>query len=211
MKVLEDDGGAVCVRSDWRERVKVIRPDLLEFQARRNGITRVEVAQALETSFEGRVVGFYREPGSAGTGVFPAGDAAAADRRSSAAGRARGRRRDQQLANLEPGRRADDPLEPGRFRRRGRLGRPGRDAPRSLPDAHRPRRPAIRLAQPVVQPRAVEDRADRAAAGLFARMGRRVRGFPRRPRRPGQAAALSCWRSWCSSSCACSIRSAPRS
>ena len=38
---------------------------------RRNGITRVEVAQALETSFEGRVVGFYREPGGAGTGVFP--------------------------------------------------------------------------------------------------------------------------------------------
>ena len=71
MKVLEDDGGAVCVRSDSRERVKAIRPDLLELQARRNGITRVEVAQALETSFEGRVVGFYREPGYAGTGVFP--------------------------------------------------------------------------------------------------------------------------------------------
>jgi multidrug efflux pump subunit AcrB len=70
-KVLEDDGLAVAVRSDWRERVKVIRPDLLELQARRNGITRVEVAQALETSFEGRVVGFYREPGSAATGVFP--------------------------------------------------------------------------------------------------------------------------------------------
>jgi multidrug efflux pump subunit AcrB len=70
-QVLEDDGGTVCVRSDWREPVKVIRPDLLDFQARRNGITRVEVAQALQTSFEGRVVGFYREPGSAATGVFP--------------------------------------------------------------------------------------------------------------------------------------------
>jgi multidrug efflux pump subunit AcrB len=70
-KVMEDDGGAVCVRSDWRDREKAIRPDLLELQARRNGITRVEVAQALESSFEGRVVGFYREPGSAGTGVYP--------------------------------------------------------------------------------------------------------------------------------------------
>jgi multidrug efflux pump subunit AcrB len=49
----------------------VIRPGLLEFQARRNGITRVEVARALESSFEGRAVGFYREPGSAGTGPFP--------------------------------------------------------------------------------------------------------------------------------------------
>jgi multidrug efflux pump subunit AcrB len=71
IQVLQDDRGAVCVRSDWRERIKVIRPDLLELQARRNGITRVEVAQALASSFEGRVVGFYREPGYAATGVFP--------------------------------------------------------------------------------------------------------------------------------------------
>jgi multidrug efflux pump subunit AcrB len=70
-KVLDEDGNAVCVRHDWREREKVIRPDLLELQARRNGITRVEVARALETGFEGRVVGFYREPGYAGTGTFP--------------------------------------------------------------------------------------------------------------------------------------------
>ena len=70
-KILDDDGGAVCVRNDWRERVKVIRPDILELQARRNGITRVEVAQALESSFEGRTVGLYREPGSASTGIFP--------------------------------------------------------------------------------------------------------------------------------------------
>jgi multidrug efflux pump subunit AcrB len=69
-RILEDDGGALLVRSDWRERTKVIRPELLELQARRNGITRVEVAQALESSFEGRVVGFYREPGYAATGVF---------------------------------------------------------------------------------------------------------------------------------------------
>ena len=71
VKVLQDDGGALCVRGDWRERVNVIRPGLLEFQARRNGITRVEVARALGSSFEGRAVGFYREPGSAGAGIFP--------------------------------------------------------------------------------------------------------------------------------------------
>jgi multidrug efflux pump subunit AcrB len=70
-KVLDEDGGALCVRTDWREPEKVIRPDLLEFQARRNGITRVEVAQALQSSFEGRVVGFYREPGGTGVGIFP--------------------------------------------------------------------------------------------------------------------------------------------
>ena len=49
----------------------VIRPNLLEQQARRNGITRVDVAQALETGFQGRVVGFYREPGGVGAGLFP--------------------------------------------------------------------------------------------------------------------------------------------
>src|SRR5262249_36743457 len=71
IEVIEEDGGAFGVRHDWREKEKVIRPDLFEFQARRNGITRVEVAQALQNSFEGRPVGFYREPGSAGVGTFP--------------------------------------------------------------------------------------------------------------------------------------------
>lgn len=70
-KILNDDGGAVCVRHDWREREKVLRPQLLELQARRNGITRVEVAVALESGFEGRAVGFFREPGDDGGGVYP--------------------------------------------------------------------------------------------------------------------------------------------
>ena len=71
MQILQDDGNALFIRSDWQERVQVIRPELLEFQARRNGITRVDVARALESSFEGRAVGFYREPGSAQGGLFP--------------------------------------------------------------------------------------------------------------------------------------------
>ncbi len=71
MKILQDDGGALCIRSDWQDRVQVIRPQLLDLQARRNGITRVDVARALESSFEGRAVGFYREPGDAQAGVFP--------------------------------------------------------------------------------------------------------------------------------------------
>ena len=56
-KIIEDDGGAVCIRGDWRQREKVLRPDLFEMQARRNGLTRVEVSKALESGFEGRVVG----------------------------------------------------------------------------------------------------------------------------------------------------------
>jgi multidrug efflux pump subunit AcrB len=70
-KIIQDDGGAKGVRDDWREQEMVIRPNLLELQARRNGITRVDVAQALETGFQGRVVGFYREPGGVGAGLFP--------------------------------------------------------------------------------------------------------------------------------------------
>jgi multidrug efflux pump subunit AcrB len=70
-KILEDDGRAVCVRDDWREPVIVVRPELLDVQARRSGITRVDVAEALQTSFEGRVVGFYRVPGGSANGVYP--------------------------------------------------------------------------------------------------------------------------------------------
>lgn len=69
--ILIDDGGAKGVRNDWRQPEKIIRPDFLELQALRNGISRVDVAAALQTRFEGRTVGFYREPGGAATGVYP--------------------------------------------------------------------------------------------------------------------------------------------
>jgi multidrug efflux pump subunit AcrB len=171
-QVIAADPGAVCVRSDWREPVQVIRPEVLELQARRNGITRVEVAQALETSFEGRVVGFYREPGSAAAGVFP--QETRADCCQAAAGRARRCAGDQQPADLEPGCRTDDPDEPSRQRGGGCLGGSGRHAPRSFCHADGPRRPAHRLAEPVVRPRAGKCRSDRIAAGIFIGLGRRV-------------------------------------
>ena len=41
--------------------------------------------------------------------------------------------------------------------------------------------PRFGSAQPAVQPRAAEDRGDRAARRLFARLGRRVRGLRERP------------------------------
>jgi multidrug efflux pump subunit AcrB len=69
-KIIQDDGHAKGVRDDWRERELVIRPSLLEQQALRNGITRVDVARALETGFQGRVVGFYREQDKSGSGMF---------------------------------------------------------------------------------------------------------------------------------------------
>lgn len=69
--VFKEDGGALCVRDDWAEQQYAVRPDMLELQARRNGITRVDVSNALAAGLEGRVVGFYREPGSSGGGTYP--------------------------------------------------------------------------------------------------------------------------------------------
>lgn len=71
IKIIQKDGGAVCIRHDWRESEKVVRPELIEQNAIRNGITRVDVAKALETGFEGRAVGFFREPGGGAAGVYP--------------------------------------------------------------------------------------------------------------------------------------------
>jgi multidrug efflux pump subunit AcrB len=69
--IIQDSGEAVGVRVDWRQREKVLRPKILELQANRNGLTRVDVAQALESGFAGRAVGFYREPGGTNAGIFP--------------------------------------------------------------------------------------------------------------------------------------------
>jgi len=59
--IIQEDGGARAVWTDWRQRVKVIRPVLAEEQANVNGITRPDVAQALLQGFEGAPVGVYRE------------------------------------------------------------------------------------------------------------------------------------------------------
>lgn len=69
--VFTSDGGALCIRDDWAEQQYTIRPELLELQARRSGITRVDVANALASGTEGRIVGFYREPAGSGGGLHP--------------------------------------------------------------------------------------------------------------------------------------------
>ncbi|MHC4414674.1 MAG: efflux RND transporter permease subunit [Planctomycetota bacterium] len=52
---------ATDVRDDWRQRVPLIRPVVAEAQARNAGITRAEVAFALQRAFEGAQIGVYRE------------------------------------------------------------------------------------------------------------------------------------------------------
>jgi multidrug efflux pump subunit AcrB len=59
--ILRDEPNAKAVRNEWMEEVKVLRPQLAEAQARRAGIDRPEVAQALAANFEGLPVGLYRE------------------------------------------------------------------------------------------------------------------------------------------------------
>jgi len=59
--VLEADGGAKGIRTDWRQRVKTLVPVLAEEQANRNGISRADVARAIAQGFEGVKVGVFRD------------------------------------------------------------------------------------------------------------------------------------------------------
>ncbi len=59
--ILHNEPTAKAIRNEWREKVKVLRPQLAEMQARRAGIDRKDLAQALAASFEGTKVGVYRE------------------------------------------------------------------------------------------------------------------------------------------------------
>ncbi|MEM1059618.1 MAG: efflux RND transporter permease subunit [Verrucomicrobiota bacterium] len=60
MAIMAANGG-VGIRSDWRQKIKVLQPELSEAQARRAGIDRTELALALMAGFEGYKTGVYRE------------------------------------------------------------------------------------------------------------------------------------------------------
>jgi multidrug efflux pump subunit AcrB len=61
MKIMEDDGGAKGIRSDWRQKVKTLVPVFSEAQARRTGIERQDLAKAIEEGFDGLTLGVYRQ------------------------------------------------------------------------------------------------------------------------------------------------------
>ncbi len=52
---------ATDVLDDWRQRVPLIRPIIADTHANNAGITRADVAGALQSAFEGVTVGVYRE------------------------------------------------------------------------------------------------------------------------------------------------------
>jgi multidrug efflux pump subunit AcrB len=59
--VLLDDPMAKAIRNEWRNQVKVLRPQMAETQARRAGIERPDLARTIESAFDGTRVGVYRE------------------------------------------------------------------------------------------------------------------------------------------------------
>ncbi|OQY54450.1 MAG: AcrB/AcrD/AcrF family protein [Candidatus Parabeggiatoa sp. nov. 2] len=59
--IMREDENAIDIRDDWRQRVKVLRPQFAEAQARVVGISRPAVNRALEAAFSGTQVGIYRE------------------------------------------------------------------------------------------------------------------------------------------------------
>ncbi len=61
LRIMKADADTKGSRGRWFERVKVIHPKLSEEQADAQGITTRAVAQAIQSTFEGQVVGVYRE------------------------------------------------------------------------------------------------------------------------------------------------------
>ncbi len=61
MGIFHADSNAKAIRTDWRQRVKVVEPVLAEKQANANGITRTDVANTMLQAFQGASVGVYRE------------------------------------------------------------------------------------------------------------------------------------------------------
>lgn len=59
--IMVADGGALSIKDDWRRRVSVIEPIYSAQAGQRAGISREDLAAALQTNFSGQSVGVYRE------------------------------------------------------------------------------------------------------------------------------------------------------
>ena len=60
-KSIYSQQGAISVKDDWREMVKVIRPKINEQNARRVGLSQADISKAIDEFFNGTTVGVYRE------------------------------------------------------------------------------------------------------------------------------------------------------
>lgn len=59
--IMATDPVAVEIHDDWRQQILVLRPQVAEATARRMGITRPQIADALAMNFSGKTIGLYRE------------------------------------------------------------------------------------------------------------------------------------------------------
>jgi multidrug efflux pump subunit AcrB len=59
--VLLNEPKVKAVRNEWREMVKVVRPQMAEVPALRAGIERPDIAKTFESSFQGTRVGVFKE------------------------------------------------------------------------------------------------------------------------------------------------------
>ena len=59
--IMNADGGALSIKDDWRQPVNVIEPVYSETKARRAGISRTDLADAIVNYYSGKKVGVYRE------------------------------------------------------------------------------------------------------------------------------------------------------
>jgi len=61
LDIMRQNPNARDIRTDWRQRTRVIRPRFSENQARRIGVSRQDLANALQFNFNGVATGIYRE------------------------------------------------------------------------------------------------------------------------------------------------------
>ena len=59
--ILLNDPMTKAVRNEWREMIKVLRPQMAEAPALRAGLERPDIASAFESAFDGTVVGVFKE------------------------------------------------------------------------------------------------------------------------------------------------------
>lgn len=60
-RIMAEDGGALSIKDDWRQPVAVIEPIYSPSKGRRAGVSREDLANALQTVYSGMSVGVYRE------------------------------------------------------------------------------------------------------------------------------------------------------
>ena len=59
--IMQDEPGTKGIRTDWRQRVKLLRPIISVEQANLAGVQRSDVARVLREGFQGGTIGLFRE------------------------------------------------------------------------------------------------------------------------------------------------------